>query len=823
MKRLIIAEKPSVAKDFGKALGSFKANKQGFLENSEYIIASALGHLVELYMPEDFDAKYKYWTLKNLPILPEQFLLKPIKKTEDKFAFLKKLMWRDDVGEVINACDAGREGELIFSHLYELAGCEKPVKRLWLSSMTDSAIRSAFADLRSHESMDNLRAAAKCRSESDWLVGINGTRAVTGRLIGSKRREVASVGRVQTPTLALVYEREKAIKDFKEVPFWRIKGNFEIKNGVYEGWLQREDFDKKNKSDDDRADRFWEEESVKTIADELNKRLNELADVKETTKSTKQSPPKLFDLTTLQRECNQRFGMSAKHTLDVAQALYERHKVLTYPRTDSKALPEDYCGVCESILTKLSSEYKPFANKILSNNWINPSQKTIFNNKAVSDHFAIIPTEKQPDTLKPDEQKVYDFVVTRFLSVFFPPAEFAVTTRLTNIAHFSFKTEGKVLVSPGWLEVVKRTDTKESLPALAEEDKNKAVMTAIESFSETTKPPARFTEATLLASMERAGQFVEDDELAEAMKEKGLGTPATRAQIIEHLIASKYLERAAKELLPTSKAWQLFEFLDTVKVQELSSPTLTGEWEYRLKLIQDGKLSRTQFMTDIRLMTSKIVDSIISFKDSESDGKPTEIISPSDGLPMIETFRNFKSQDGKVSIFKTIGNRKMEEFEIAQLIKDGKIGPINDFKSKLGRPFSAMLELTDDYKVKFVFDAQNEHHIQQAEALKEYPIVGDCPICKAGKVHATESVCVCSNSKAENPCKFRIARILLNRTISDEQFEKLIKTGKTDLIDKFKSKRTGKYFSAYITLSETGEIGFEFSKKAADAKTTAGK
>ncbi len=808
MKQLIIAEKPSVAKDLAKALGSFKQTKDGYFEKEDAIITSALGHLVELFMPEDFDAKYKYWSLKNLPILPEKFQLKPIEKTIERFNLLKKLMHKKEINCVINACDAGREGELIFSYLCELANCKKPKLRLWLSSMTPEAIREAFNHLRSEKSMHALESAARCRSEADWLVGINGTRAVTGRMLGSRRKEVASVGRVQTPTLALVYEREKAISEFQPTPFWNIIGNFQITQGVYAGVLQRPNFKKEN--EDDRIDRFWSEDEVQQLLKQIETFQNDKWEVEENTKKTKQSAPRLFDLTSLQRECNQRFGYSAKFTLDKAQALYEKHKVLTYPRTDSRALPEDYASTCIHTLKQLIEPYKAFSEKIITNQWVNPSQKFIFNNKAISDHFAIIPTGVEPKKLNESETKIYDLVVRRFLSVFFPAAEFAITTRLTKNSIFIFKTEGKVLTYPGWLEITKKTDTKEDLPAVLPVDHNSAKGLSFKIKNDTTRPPAHFTEATLLASMERAGQFVEDDELADAMKEKGLGTPATRAQIIENLIGSKYLERQGKELIPTPKAEQLLNFLKIVNAHELASPALTGEWEYKLHLIQNGQLSRTQFMSDIRLMSSKIVESILSFKDSDETQIPTKIISPSDGQFMVETFRCFKSQDGKIAIYKVIGNRKMSEAEIAELIEKKHIGPLTGFKSKFGKPYTASLELTDDYQIKFNFSLKPEINLS-IENLHENPYLGECPICK-GKVYATESSFICENIQNEGKCTFRIARILLNRVIPDEEFKRLLKTGKTSILDKFKSKRTGKLFSAQLILKDDGSIGFEFKK-----------
>ena len=766
-KKLVIAEKPSVARDLAKALGGFKANKAGFLEREDMLISSAVGHLAELFMPGDWDAKYRYWSLKNLPILPEKFKLKPIEKTADRFEFLKKLMARNDVVGLVNACDAGREGELIFAYLCELADCDKPKQRLWLSSMTADAIREAFQQLRPSEEMQSLEAAARCRSEADWLVGINGTRAVTGRMMGARRKEVASVGRVQTPTLALICEREQAIRDFKPTPFWRLKGTFHIQNGDYVGWLQREGFKKAH--DEDRSDRFWDEDEVLRFSETLQTLKNRDWVVEETTKTTKTAAPRLFDLTSLQRECNQRFGFSAKMTLDIAQRLYETHKALTYPRTDARALPEDYGPTCIATLGKLDDTYAPFAQKIIENRWVNSKNRTIFNNKAISDHFAIIPTGTLPKGMKEADAKVYDCVVRRFMAVFFPPAEFAVTTRRTTQASFTFKTEGKVLIKAGWMEVTRKSATaKEELPALIAEDENRATGLKFQSEADETRPPARFTEATLLASMEHAGQRVEDEALAEAMKERGLGTPATRAQIIENLITTKYLDRHEKELVPTAKAEQLLSFLKAVHAEELASPALTGEWEYRLNRIQNGALSRTQFMEDIKTMTSKLVDRIVNFQEEAGGERTTvDLISPTDGQPMTETFRSWQSQDGQVTVYKV--------------------------------------------KVKFDFGA-NGTSVEPID-ISNAVVVGVCPLCK-GNVYAAENHFVCEHSsyvaKSEHPCSFHVMRLLLGFLLSDDHMKQLLQNHKTELIDGFTSKRTGKRFSAYLLLKSNGGIGFEF-------------
>lgn len=824
MKTLIIAEKPSVARDLAKVLGKFKKIDDHY-ESDDTIIASAVGHIVELYMPEDFDKKFKRWMLSTLPIIPEKFELKPIERTKKKFADLKKLIRRKDVDTLVNACDAGREGELIFAYIYDLSKSKKPIKRMWMMSMTAEGIREAYKDLRPQEKMIPLQDAARCRSESDWILGINGTRVVTLRMYGSRAGKSATVGRVQTPTLALVVEREREINAFKPRTYWKISCQFGINSGEYEGVFQKKDF-KKGDDEHDRVDRLW----TKPEAEAILKSIQETptAVVSEEKKRIKQQAPRLYDLTSLQREANSRFGFSAARTLQFAQALYEKHKMITYPRTDSKALPEDYPQTCRETLVRLSNHVTaPHAEKVITNNWINPANKHVFNNKQISDHFAIIPTGTLTGKLSAEEEKIYDMIVRRFIAIFFPPAEYDITTRMSDVGEHRFKTEGKALAVSGWLSVYGKEDAaKDTLTPLTDADGSPAQAKVLNSELEEdqTRPPARYTEATLLAAMEGAGKFVEDEELAEAMKGKGLGTPATRAQTIDHLIREKYMEREGRELLPMIKAENLIEFLEPIKIETLRSPSMTGEWEHKLHLIEQGKLSRETFMKEISAMTQRIVDRIRNFDEMDADTKPTEIISPTDKKPLVETLRSYRSQDGKVTLYKTIGNRRMEPQEIETLLSKGRLGPLDNFRSKAGKPFSAILELDDEYKTKFIFDSHDG--VEEGEDgkpldLSQFESVGSCPKaanglceCKSGEVRAAPSAYVCENHKGRSkPCNFRVSRTLLGRGIPEDQFKKLITEGKTDLLDKFKSNRTKRFFSAHLVLKDSGEIGFEFAKK----------
>ncbi|MBA3544222.1 MAG: DNA topoisomerase 3, partial [Chthoniobacterales bacterium] len=701
-KTLIIAEKPSVAQDLARALGKIPKKGDHF-ENDEYVIASAVGHVVELEMPEDIDKKkYGFWRLETLPIIPEKFGLKPIADSKDRYNQLKKLLNRKDVDAVINACDAGREGELIFQNLYQLAKSKLPVKRAWMQTMTTEGIKEAFRNLRDGEQMAGLADAARSRSESDWLIGINGTRAITKRMFGSRGGNVASVGRVQTPTLAIVFNRELEIRNFKPRDYWRVTAKFEIEKGTYEGVYQRPNFKKDANEEHDRIDRVWEKEKAEAALAACQGQPR--AAVSEEKKSSSQASPRLYDLTTLQREANGRFGLSAKRTLQIAQALYERHKVITYPRTDSRALPEDYVATCKETLGKLGGDLGKHGRTVLEKGWVRPN-KRIFNNAQISDHFAIIPTGTEPTHLDEMESKVYDMIARRFVAAFFPAAEFDITTRISRVAKaHDFKTEGKVLTAPGWLAVYGKTTVDDSadakaLPALTSADNAQARTISAELHSETTKPPPRYTEASLLSAMERAGKLVDDEEMAEAMKERGLGTPATRADTIDGLINQKYLERQQRELVPTTKAESLLQFLSAVHADALTKPDMTGEWEFKLRQMEHGKFARRDFMSEIVEVTKRMVDRTKNFEEDESNSRVTDIISPTDGQPMVETLRGYKSQDGILMIYKVMSGRKIEEAEVRELIEKNEIGPLDGFVSaKTGNRFPSKVKIVEDEK-----------------------------------------------------------------------------------------------------------------------------
>ncbi|MEY4758229.1 MAG: hypothetical protein RJA34_3127 [Pseudomonadota bacterium] len=851
MKTLVIAEKPSVAQDIVRALtpvaGKFDKLDEHF-ENERYVVTSAVGHLVEIQAPEAFDVKRGKWSFAHLPVIPPHFDLKPVDKTKTRLNAVVKLAKRKDVDQLINACDAGREGELIFRLIEQYAGgakpLGKPVSRLWLQSMTPQAIRDGFNALRSDQQMRPLADAARCRSEADWLVGINGTRAMTAFNSRDGGFFLTTVGRVQTPTLSVVVEREEQIRKFISRNYWEIHATFAAQAGEYPAkW-----FNPQHKRDADdaekKADRVWSEAEAQAIADAAR---GQPATVTEESKPTTQASPLLFDLTSLQREANGKFGFSAKTTLSIAQSLYERHKALTYPRTDSRNLPEDYVPVVKQTFEMLADSgmrhLAPHALTALNNSYIKPT-KRVFDNAKVSDHFAIIPTLQAPSGLSEAEQKLYDLVVRRFMAVFFPSAEYQVTTRISTVSHagaqHAFKTEGKVLVKPGWLaiygkeaadEVADAKDGDKGQNLVPVQPGEKVQTIAVEPRGLKTKPPARYSEATLLGAMEGAGKTVEDDELREAMQEKGLGTPATRSSIIEGLIAEKYMLREGRELIPTAKAFQLMTLLRGLGVEELSKAELTGEWEYKLAQMEQGKLSRDRFMAEIAAMTERLVKKAKEYDRDTIPGDYATLAAscPNCGGVVKENYRRYTctGADGHsdgcgFSFGKSPAGRTFELAEVEQFMRDRKIGPLEGFRSKAGWPFTAEVALKFDEEAKnfkLEFDFGDDRAAEDSGELIDFGAqdsLGACPKCGSPVFeHGKNYVCEKSVPTLAQPtpsCDFKSGQIILQQPIERSQMQKLLATGKTDELDKFVSMRTRRPFKAMLAWdAEAGKVNFEFA------------
>jgi DNA topoisomerase-3 len=814
-KTLIIAEKPSVAADLAKVLpGKFSRSKTHF-EGDKYVISYAIGHLVSICYPEEINPAFQKWDMNNLPILPESFPLKGLDGTKSQLNALQKLIRRKDIIEIVNACDAGREGELIFKYIVKYVWnnsvAKKSFKRLWLQSMTSGAIKKAFAALREDQEMQPLEDTALCRSESDWLIGINATRALTG--FNSRRGGffLTPCGRVQTPTLSLLVKRERARHEFVSSTYWNILADFNLsaytgsdkggRNGYQGKWIDPS-FARDPLDNYKRADRIWTKEDTDRI---LQKCRNKPAEVTEKTKKSTQSSPPLYDLTLLQREANSRFGFSAKNTLSIAQALYERHKLLTYPRTDSKALPEDYLGPVKNIFTTQKDwQLGNFAATALDKGYVKAT-KRIFNNARISDHHAIIPTNLLPGTLSEAEQKIYLMVVQRFIAVFYPAARFLNTRRLTVVEEETFLTEGKVLLEAGW-KAIYGTDTGSgkdkilnSLPV-----DGKVICTDLEAQEQQTAPPNRYNEATLLSAMENSDKLIEDDELADAMKERGLGTPATRASIIEKLIKEKYVVREGKDLTPTGKAFELLALLEAMDIEVLASPEMTGEWEYKLNQILRGEFTREKFMEEIRSLTRHIIDQVKNFEKQEVRQEAS--FSPVNGVRYFSSATAYISEDEKISVRKILGGRMLSDDDVVNLIKGSTIGPYSDFRSKKGKPFTASVRLVGG-KIEFSFaDTTADLDLNAIRAGK---LLGRSPTDGTGVYETPMAYMSESFMSGEIGKGLRISKIILQKEISAENIQQLLAEGKTALIRGFISKRK-KPFDAYLLLDKNGKISFEF-------------
>lgn len=843
MKYLIIAEKPSVANDLSKALakslGKFskkgKSRDSQHFENDQAVITSAVGHLVELKMPSGPNGKNLPWNFNVLPAIPKEFQLQPIEQTAARLKHVLALARKKDIDIIVNACDAGREGELIFQYIMEVGKIKKPVKRLWMQSMTTGSIQEAWGKLRSSEAMTNLADAAKCRSESDWLVGLNSTRALTCFRSRHGGFNITAAGRVQTPTLAILAQREREIKAFVAKDYWEVHATFKIPAGEYAGRWFDPKFKKNSEMPDDRAERIWNQSEAQAITERCR---GKVATVSEETKPTRQVAPLLYDLTTLQREA----PFTAKNTLAIAQALYERHKMITYPRTDSRYLPEDYLANVKQTTADIAGSTHPVAP------WAAQSikedklkfDKRIFNNAKVSDHFAIIPTGRSVK-LSDAEAKLYDMIVKRFVAVFYPAAQFEVTKRISTIDHGEekdhFLTRGKTLVQPGWLGVYGRkagvANDKDELVAM--NGSSQADVTEICEEAKSTNPPARFTESTLLSAMEGAGKLIEDEALREAMSERGLGTPATRAATIEGLLRQKYIAREGRDLNVTGKGLRLIELCEEMKIEALTSPSMTGDWEAKLNKMQQGLIDRDSFMQEISAFTEDVVAKARAHMDQAVNRVFPDIEA---SCPSCETVRlkqtdaTFECGDMDCSfkISKHIAGRQLSDEEAVLLINEKSLPEMEGFRSRFNKPFSAGLKLEQSvsktgklgkWKIDFVFDDADTEEVQ----LEEDQLLTSLTLKNGltAKLYATDKAFHVPGFKpSESPEGFRLGKSILQKELTAKDAEALLTSGKTPLIEGFISRRTKRPFKAMLTLDfETGKIGFEFEPRA--AKKTAKK
>lgn len=840
-KTLIIAEKPSVATDLSRALakslGKFekkgKSRDAQYFENDQAIITSAVGHLVELKMPTGPNGKNLPWKFEVLPAIPKKFELQPIEQSEGRLRHVLNLTKRKDVDLIVNACDAGREGELIFQYILDIGDVDKPVKRLWMQSMTTGAIQDAWDQLRDGEEMTNLADAAKCRSESDWLVGLNSTRALTCFRSRHGGFNITAAGRVQTPTLAILAKREKEIKAFEPTPYAEVHAEFGVAAGTYSGRWIDVDWKKDEGNPHARPERIWDKEKAETIRARCHGKTGTVSEEK---KPQKQIAPQLYDLTTLQREA----PFTARNTLALAQALYERHKMVTYPRTDSRYLPEDYLQSVIQTTRDLAKSDLPVAKwaaDSLENDRIS-FQKRIFNNAKVSDHFAIIPTGRVVK-LKDAESKLYDMIVKRFIAVFFPHAEFEVTKRLTTIDHGAerdtFRTDGKILVTPGWLAVYGRSagvaSGKDELVPVTENES--AAVREIEVQHKETNPPPRYTESTLLSAMEGAGKLVEDEELREAMSERGLGTPATRAAIIEGLLRQKYLARDGRELHVTGKGQRLIELLEEMDIQPLTSPSMTGDWEAKLRQMEHGQLDRESFMREIVTFTEDVVKKAKQHYENAVNRSFPDLpcACPECGAATLKqtdaTYECYEP-DCKFRISKYIAGRRLSEEEAKELFTTKFLGPRDGFISRFNKPFEAAIELVQAetktgkkgrFKTNFVFEQDEPEELSEDQVVATVTRDGE-----SYKVYETEKTYQVPGLQTEKePEGVRFSRKILSNEIPREAALKMLAGEKTELLHGFVSNRTKRKFSAFLRYDfEEGRPVFEFEerkKKAAKKKT----
>ena len=850
-KILIIAEKPSVATDLARVLGKLPdigkfEKKKDYFENDKAFISSAIGHLVELKMPEGENGKKLPWGMKHLPVIPPRFEIQPIERSVSRFNLLKRLLKKKEVEVVVNACDAGREGELIFRYLLQMVDLKRDVaiRRMWMQSMTDDSIIDAWGNMRLEEEMHPLADAAICRSESDWLVGLNGTRALTAFNSRNGGFNVTTAGRVQTPTLVILAEREKEIRSFVPESYWEVHGEFEVAKGEYSGRWFREDFKKEEDKPHGRAERMWKKEEAEAVVARVS---GKTGIVEETKKPQKQAPPLLFDLTSLQREAGNKHGFSARRTLQLAQACYDRYKLLTYPRTDSKYLPEDYLATVKKTIAGFAkakpndafqASFSKCAKWLMDNDRVIPT-KRVFNTSKVSDHFAIIPTGKTPPAKLDDgAMKLYHLVLRRFLAIFYPHAEYEYTRRITRVEQDSFLTTGKVLISPGYLEVYDRqagvAGAKDEL--VAAEDGEPAKVVSVDWKEEVTRPPARFNDSTLLSAMETAGKRVDDEELRDAMSERGLGTPATRASIIENLIRQKYLfrhELQKRDLVVSNKGLALVDLLQEIGITDLGSPEMTGEWEYKLKQIEQGKLAREAFMGEIKELTTRFVEKTRKFTDEKISRKFPDLQAPCpecDAQVHRQTDGLFECYNPECSfkIKKHIASHELTEQQAKTLLAEKRVGPIDTFKSRFGQPFTADLIIEKKkkaWKLEFIFEGDD----LREEELKN--LTDDLVICEAPlgdgsdkkiKVYETEKAFLAPEmATSVDERGVRISKTILKKEIPTEQGIKLFADGKTELMPGFISKK-GRPFAAHLTLDyETGKLGFEFAPRKKKKKKVA--
>lgn len=796
-KQLVIAEKSSVAADIAKALGGF-TKQDDYFESPTMLIAAAAGHLLQTVLP-------KTWALEDLPILPEQLQLEPAPKQAGRLASLVKLLGREDVVGVINGCDAGREGELIFWEIMQHAGCTKPVQRLWLQSMTAAAIRRAFQELRPAAAVQGLADAAFCRAIADFWIGINITKALSGIVGRAGRYSLTPAGRVQTPTLMMVCERDAEIARFVPSPYWLLTGSFTLANGtvVEAAWANRG-----GESGDDRGRCIASRDRAEAI---VRKVTGQPATIQASQRAEVRKPPMLFKLNDLLSEASSLYGYPADRTQRIAQSLYEK-KLITYPRTESQHLrPEDDVEMVRGRLQQIAAGAPSLAGPARDAlaGGVDPANKRVFDSAKVGDHFAIIPAElpEQMPAIRDDEQKIYDLIVRRFVAVFLPASETTVHTLTFTVAGETFEAITKTIRVPGWRAVDGKA--AEAAPVGHKEADGaatsaKATAVAIEQRL-TTPPRGHFTDGTLVKAMESAGKLVDDEEAQEAMQGSGLGTAATRTQTINKLLSDGYLVRAGRELHATPKAMCLKKLLEQLRLEVLASPAMTGKWEARLAEIEAGSGGRAAFTADIRKLAEDLVRQTVSAPADLVLQELPHIRLPGTNQPFMELLHDYVTVDGVVRIPKIIRDRHLLPEELDTLLTKGVVGPLDGFYSKrTQKTYPACIRwIAEQNRFEVFFDNDD------APPSADHPQIGICRHC-GGSVHEQPSRFVCVNSTGEKPkCSFSLKKLWCGRSITVDEGVQLLTEGRTELLEGFRGQK-GRSFKAWIVVSPEGKAAFDF-------------
>ena len=826
MATVVLTEKPSVARDIARVLGANKRG-QGYVEGSGYIVTWALGHLVQFAEPDDYGPPWNSrWSFAQLPMIPEQWKLKTTRSTSDQYQIVKKLLNSPQTERVICATDAGREGEHIFRLIYEHARCKKPFSRLWVSSLTDEAIQGGFRALQEGAAFDPLAAAARARGQADWIMGMNLTRAYTVH-----NKVLCTIGRVQTPTLSLVVKRDAAIASFVKAYFYELVAQLE------EGFAVKYCKDGQTRID------------KKEEAERLHRQLspNKVGTVRKVEKKVKRNrPPALYDLNNLQRDANRYFGFTAAQTLQRAQALYETHKLITYPRTESRHISEDMVPKLPGILEKLAHPQAAAALERLRGG--HRLGKAYVDRTKLTDHHAIIPTGQQPaPNLAPDLQKVYDLVVARFVGIFLPDQVVEETTILLDIGGADFVAKGSVVLEAGWTVVAMRPpdaakgkekddDQRQALPPL--QQGQQVHVTRMDVVEKETQPPRPYNDATLLAAMKNAGREIEDDELAAAMKESGLGTPATRAETIEKLIRTGYVVRDRKAITSTEKGKALVGLV----AEPLRSPELTAEWEQQLKEVEEGQRPVAGFYEGIADLVKTLVPKVQQGpalspeQAAQAQGKKTgkgkgsgKVLGPCPKCKEGQVVENAKAygcsryREGcNLTIWKTVARKKLTEKQAQLLMANGRTEKMQGFISKAGKKFAARLKFDDEFKVVFEFDDQPRNGSARSERREEPPEESTrspadpsaaltCPKCRQGQIIEGQRGFGCNRYR--EGCNFVVWKEMAGKKLTERQIQTLIAKGKTGIIKGFKSKK-GSKFDARLKLGPECKAAFDFPADA---------